>query len=96
MLVYDTTDERWLVAAVEIVSPANKDRPANRRLFLAKCAALLARQVCVSIVDLVTTRQLAMANPAAPMSPFASERRLWKIFARGSTCSIENCAAGWC
>lgn len=55
--VYDETDERRLVAAVEIVSPANKDRPAHRRLFVAKCAALLAQQVCVAVVDLVTTRQ---------------------------------------
>jgi hypothetical protein len=45
-----------LVAAVEIVSPANKDRPENRRAFVTKCAALLQEGVCVSIVDLVTTR----------------------------------------
>lgn len=56
VLVYDTTEVRRLVAAVEIVSPANKDRPAHRRLFVAKCAALLAQGVCVAIVDLVTTR----------------------------------------
>jgi hypothetical protein len=42
---------------VEIVSPANKDRPENRRAFVTKCAALLQKRVCVSIVDLVTTRQ---------------------------------------
>lgn len=56
VLVYDTTEARRLVAAVEIVSPANKDRPAHRRLFVAMCAALLAQGVCVAIVDLVTTR----------------------------------------
>ncbi|HET6878733.1 MAG TPA: DUF4058 family protein [Pirellulales bacterium] len=55
--VYDTEHDRRLVAAVEIVSPANKDRPENRRLFVAKCAALLAQQVCVAIVDMVTTRR---------------------------------------
>ena len=54
--VYDRRRQRRLVAAVEIVSPANKDRPEHRRLFVAKCAALLAQQVCVGIVDLVTTR----------------------------------------
>ena len=42
---------------MEIVSPANKDRPENRRAFVAKCAALLQKRVCVSLVDLVTTRQ---------------------------------------
>jgi hypothetical protein len=44
------------VAAVEIVSPANKDRPEHRRLFVAKCIALLQQRVAVSIIDLVTVR----------------------------------------
>jgi hypothetical protein len=56
VLVYDTLSGRRLVAAVEIVSPANKDRPEHRRGFVAKCAALLQNRVCVAIVDLVTTR----------------------------------------
>ena len=41
MLVFDVDRERELVAAVEIVSPANKDRPENRQIFVAKCAACL-------------------------------------------------------
>jgi hypothetical protein len=53
--VYDTKRHRRLVAAVEIVSPANKDRPETRRAFGAKCAALLQERVSVAIVDLVTT-----------------------------------------
>jgi hypothetical protein len=57
VLVYDTRRHRRLVAAVELVSPANKDRPEHRRVFVAKCAALLRQHVCVAIVDLVTTRQ---------------------------------------
>jgi len=57
VLVYDQSRGRILVAAVQIVSPANKDRPENRRAFVSKCAALLQQRVCVSIVDLVTTRQ---------------------------------------
>ncbi len=55
--VYDTMRHRRLVAAVEIVSPANKDRPEHRRAFVAKCAALLQQHVSVAIVDVVTTRQ---------------------------------------
>ena len=54
--VYDTKYGRRLVAAVEIVSPSNKDRPEHRRAFVAKCAALLRDSVSVTIVDLVTTR----------------------------------------
>jgi hypothetical protein len=55
--VYDTEAGRQLVAAIEIVSPSNKDRPENRRAFVAKVAALLQKDVCVSVVDLVTVRQ---------------------------------------
>ncbi len=55
--VYDSRRARRLVAAVEIVSPANKDRPEHRRAFVAKCAALLRQRVSVAVVDLVTTRQ---------------------------------------
>jgi hypothetical protein len=55
--VYDAERGRLLVAAIEIVSPSNKDRPENRRAFVAKVAALLQKGVCVAIVDLVTIRQ---------------------------------------
>jgi hypothetical protein len=54
--IYDAKRGRQLVAAVEIVSSANKDRPEHRNLFVAKCAALLQKGVAVSIVDLVTIR----------------------------------------
>ncbi|MFO0926883.1 MAG: DUF4058 family protein [Gemmataceae bacterium] len=55
--IYDTERGGQLVAAIELVSPSNKDRPENRRAFVAKVAALLQNDVCVSIVDLVTVRQ---------------------------------------
>ncbi len=54
--IYDAERGRTLVAAIEIVSPANKDRPEKRNAFVGKCAALLRSGVAVSIVDLVTTR----------------------------------------
>ena len=55
--VYDAAHGRRLVAVIEIVSPSNKDRPENRRAFVAKVAALLQKGVCVSVVDLITLRQ---------------------------------------
>jgi len=54
--VFDQKRKCRLVAAVEIVSPANKDRPEHRSAFVAKCAALLQNRVSVTIIDLVTTR----------------------------------------
>lgn len=53
--IYDSRRKRRLVAAIEIVSPSNKDRPENRELFVGKVASLLQKDVCVSIVDLVST-----------------------------------------
>ena len=55
--IYDIKRGRRLVAAIEIVSPANKDRPENRNVFVAKCAALVQKGIAVSIIDLVTIRQ---------------------------------------
>ncbi len=79
VLIYDSRRARRLVAAVEIVSPANKDRPDSRELFVAKCAALLQQRVSVAIVDLVTTRHfnlydellevLELSDPALTPGP---------------------------
>jgi hypothetical protein len=73
VLVFDLERDRRLVAAVEIVSPTNKDRPESRQLFVAKCFNLLRKDVCLSIVDLVTIRQfnlytelLALLNRSDP------------------------------
>ncbi len=54
--IYDAERGRTLVAAIEIVSPANKDRPEKRNAFVGTCAALLRNGVAVSVVDIVTVR----------------------------------------
>ena len=55
--IYDVERGRQLVAALEIVSPSNKDRPDTRELFVGKVVSLLQQGVCVSLVDLVSVRQ---------------------------------------
>lgn len=45
-----------LRATVELISPANKDRPSNRHAFAVKCASYLNRGVSVVLVDVVTER----------------------------------------
>jgi hypothetical protein len=57
VLIFDQERERRLVAAVELVSPANKDRPESRRALVTKCAALLRQGVGLALVDLVTVRR---------------------------------------
>lgn len=54
--VFDTKRNRRIVAAIEIISPSNKDRPESRQVFVAKCEALLRNGVSVAIVDLVTSK----------------------------------------
>ena len=54
--VYEELGGAQLRAAIELVSPANKDRPGSRRTFAAKCAGYLKQAVSVVIVDVVTER----------------------------------------
>ncbi len=54
--VYAQTGGHRLVAAIELVSPANKDRPGHRRGFAAKCAALLRENISLIVVDIITER----------------------------------------
>ena len=45
-----------LAGAIELASPANKDRTAHRDAFMSKCAALLQSGVGLMVLDVVTTR----------------------------------------
>jgi hypothetical protein len=56
--VYDVRRARRLVAAIELISPANKDRPEHRSQFTSKCAALLRQGVSLVLVDVVTVRNI--------------------------------------
>ena len=46
-----------LVAAVELVSPGNKDRPETRLAFVSKCVTYLQQGVGLILVDIVTDRR---------------------------------------
>jgi hypothetical protein len=52
----DDGDPR-LAAAVELVSPRNKDRPQARQAFAVKCVGYLQQGSSVVVVDTVTTRR---------------------------------------
>ena len=68
-----------LRSAIELISPANKDRASHRRAFAVKCAGYLQQGVAVIIVDVVTERTanlhvaladiLGLAHPLAWGSP---------------------------
>jgi hypothetical protein len=60
--ILTTEGGRTLVAAIELVSPANKDRHVTRRLFAAKCASYLSRGMGLITMDVVTSRQANLHN----------------------------------
>jgi hypothetical protein len=69
------------------VSPGNKDRPENRRAFVAKCEALLRRNVCVSIVDLVSIRDFNLYRELLeslhqPMAASVAESPMYAVTCR--------------
>ena len=51
-----------LVGAVELVSPANKDRADQRTAFATKCASYLYEGVSLILVDVVTNRHVNLHN----------------------------------
>ncbi len=53
---------RTVVAAIELVSPANKDRPGTRRLFAAKCATYLSKGLGLIVIDVVSSRHGNLHN----------------------------------
>jgi hypothetical protein len=56
VLVHRFFGGRILSAAIELVSPGNKDRPGAREAFVAKCESFLQQGVGLVIVDPVTGR----------------------------------------
>jgi hypothetical protein len=62
LLVFQNEGGPRLVGAIELVSPANKDRPETRRAFAVKCASYLHQGVGLVIVDVVTSRSANLHN----------------------------------
>ncbi len=54
--VFEDLGGAQLRAAIELISPSNKDRPASRQVFAAKCAGYLKHGVALVIIDVVTER----------------------------------------
>ena len=57
VVVFDGEGGPTLAAAIELVSPANKDRPAHRNAFVYQCAAYLQQGIGLILVDRVTDRK---------------------------------------
>jgi Protein of unknown function (DUF4058) len=67
VLVFSSATGPTLVAAVELVSPGNKDREEAQRAFAAKCAAYLQHGIGLMIVDIVTSRYANLHDELAAL-----------------------------
>ena len=61
-----------LVAAIELVSPANKDRPEHCRALAVKCANYLSQGISLILVDIVTSRRANLHNEVVQLLPDAA------------------------
>ena len=71
--IYETSGGPTLVAAIELVSPGNKDRDETRRAFASKCATYIQRAIGLVVIDMVTSRHsqpfaelMALVYPEQP------------------------------
>lgn len=76
--VYQDLGGAELRAAVEIVSPSNKDRPGSRRTFAAKCAGYLKQGISVVIVDVVTIRQANLHRELFEILEVKTKGAMWE------------------
>src|SRR4051812_37995966 len=60
--IFSTAAGPQLLAAIELVSPRNKDRPAARRAFGVKCASYLNQGIGLIVVDIITERHANLHN----------------------------------
>lgn len=58
-----------LVAAIELISPANKDRPEHRRAFAVKCASYLGQGISLMLIDIVTNRHTNLHDEMVSLLP---------------------------
>lgn len=75
--VYQDLGGAQLRAALELVSPANKDRAGSRRTFAAKCAGYLRHGVGVVIVDVVTARSANLHAELFEVLDVKRRRPIW-------------------
>jgi hypothetical protein len=83
--VFSTMGGLTLVGAIELISPGNKDRAAERRAFASKCAGYLQQGVSLVIIDVVTSRHANLHNEtlrlmeASPEYLMATDANLYAV-----------------
>jgi hypothetical protein len=62
VLINEYSEGTNVVGAIELVSPANKDRDATRDAFVTKCAGYLQQGIGLIVIDVVTHRKANLHN----------------------------------
>ncbi len=78
VLVYKDLGGAELCAAIELVSPANKDRPASRKTFAAKCAGYLKHGIGLIIIDVVTAPKFNLHEELFDALEVSISKAVWK------------------
>jgi hypothetical protein len=74
-----------LVAAIELISPGNKNRPESRRAFATRCASYLDQGISLIMVDIVTEHSPNLHNDtmrlmkAEPQFELPAETSLYAV-----------------
>jgi len=76
--VYQGLGGAELRAAIELVSPANKDREESRRTFAAKCAGYLRHGIGVVVIDVVTERPANLHRELFEALEVRGRQRPWE------------------
>jgi Protein of unknown function (DUF4058) len=76
--VYQDLGGAELRAAIELVSPANKDRVGSRRTFAAKCAGYLQHGLGLIVVDIVTARSANLHRELFDVLEVKGRRLAWE------------------
>ncbi len=90
-----------LRAAIELASPANKDRPRSRLTFAAKCVGFLECGVAVVVIDTVTARQanlhaqIAQALEAGEGLAWESPSHLYVVAYRRTSVRGQSRVEAW-
>jgi len=79
--IFSTQAGPTLVGAIELVSPANKDRPAQRTAFTSKCQTYLQQGIGLVIVDVVTTLSANLHNELMKRLDLQTERLSAELYA---------------
>ncbi len=89
-----------LRAAIELVSPSNKDRPRSRQTFAAKCVGYLEHGVAVVVIDTVTRRSGNLHDEIvrtleAPALAWGSPTPLYAVAYRTAPRKAETLVEVW-